>query len=90
MMKKLLIIGILVLALMFSGCSVKVTTETNDAGASVPEGFELISETTDITYKNVYEVRHIETGCHYILSQETGITPMVYNEAGKMLTYCTE
>jgi hypothetical protein len=81
---KRLLIGAATLAVLLSGC----TGAPNPAGGdeeTLPAGFETITVTKG--YYNVYEMRHLETGCHVIFSSESGMTPL-YGEDGK--PYCTE
>ena len=70
MKRKWLAIGLFVFASLF-GCS---QLDNGSVSASLPSGFELISEDKLSVWGDVAKVKEIETGCYYILGRATNST----------------
>lgn len=67
MKRKLLTTGLLVFVFLF-GCS---QPGKGSVSASLPSGFELVSQDKISVWGEVAKVKEIETGCYYILGRAT-------------------
>lgn len=76
--------------LLLASCSASTTNQGVES-APLPSNFERVDLDKEslATFSHIYEVRHKETGCHYIFydgTEKGGVTPM-YKADGK--PYCT-
>ena len=78
-----LITSILFLSIILSACADSPNPSTEEE--NLPLGFETVSKTSG--WYEVLELRHLETGCHFAFSGETGVTP-IFQKDGK--PYCTQ
>lgn len=87
--QKLVLTGLVGFAFLF-GCN--QVEPTNEVKASLPNGFELITEDEyDDIYQNVYTLKNIATGCHYTLTDRShngGIIQMFIEKDGVSVPYC--
>lgn len=81
----LLVLTVFAVSFLLVACS----NEGISADEGLPKGFTKVSE-VEINYDEIVEIRHNETGCHYILvngTRATAITPMYIKHASST-PYC--
>ncbi|MEK4025371.1 hypothetical protein [Sporosarcina sp. FSL W7-1283] len=84
-MKKYLI-GLLVLATFFAGCS------SSSVGANMPSSFEILSRDS-VHNSEVEKIRDKETGCYYLSSSgsyKAALTQMFIEKDGVSVPYCDD
>lgn len=61
---------LLFFCLVFGAINLLLLPETEATEGSLPEGFVLVNK-TKINTQMVHQLKHIETGCHYMSTEDT-------------------
>ena len=84
-MKKLLLL-IFISVIVLSGCGEGDVSSTSD---EYPIGYEVVTAQMIDGYY-LYEIRNIETGCHFAYAPDSSIEAINHEVNGMSIPYCTK